>query len=131
MEANQQPDYTSMFDGLCDLVAQDTFQTDQNTYMDTHVGKFSDAEENKLEYTTVHEGYIFMCDKYIEAYLQGQQYDRDDLDNFYVDLKENFQTYHQRNADVCATLLDICDFQSFKKTILSMKEARRKEGVKS
>ena len=35
-----------------------------------HMVKFEDTEENKLEYTTVHEGYVFILKSIIDAQLK-------------------------------------------------------------
>jgi hypothetical protein len=38
-------------------------------FFNQHNSKFSDAEENKLEYTTIHEEYISIVEEAIESKL--------------------------------------------------------------
>ena len=54
------------------------FKAAQSEYLEAHVDKFTDAEENKLEYTTVHEGYIYILENVIETELH-EHYDDDEI----------------------------------------------------
>ena len=38
-------------------------------FLNQHNSKFSDADENKLEYTTIHEEYISIVEEAIESKL--------------------------------------------------------------
>jgi len=55
---------------LCEFVTHYDFQTAQKDYMEQHVASFDHEDENKLEYTTIHEGYAKILETTLELKLQ-------------------------------------------------------------
>lgn len=91
--------------------------------MDQHVGTFDHEDENKLEYTTIHEGYIQICETLVELKLK-QHFDEHLVKEFYQVFQQNFEHFKAQNADACDTLLDMLDFNKFKRTMLEMKQSQ-------
>jgi len=58
----QQNNYPAIFSNICELVTASEFQKAQSDYMNLHKDKFLPQEENQLEHTTVHEGYIYLLE---------------------------------------------------------------------
>ena len=52
----------AIFLEICEYVTLPDFQAAQHSYIEMHKTKFEDTEENKLEYTTIHEGYILIAE---------------------------------------------------------------------
>ena len=50
--------------------------------MELHVAKFDHEDENKLEYTAIHEGYIKILETFLEAKLQDH-FNEDQVNTFY------------------------------------------------
>lgn len=57
-----------------------------------HASKFEDTEENKLEYTTIHEGYVYILEKIIDGKLK-EKFSEEQVDDFYSGFIADFQTY--------------------------------------
>ena len=112
----------AIFKSICDLVNQHEFITAQEEFFVQHVDKFSyDKEENQLEHTTVHEGYIYILEKIIDIKLK-EQYTQAEINAFYKSFKKNFSTFQSKNAQVVSTLNDFIDFQKFKETMIEWKK---------
>ena len=50
--------------------------------MHQHAHTFDHEDENKLEYTTIHEGYIQICQTLLELKLK-QHYQENEVEEFY------------------------------------------------
>ena len=58
--------------------------------MHMHAAKFShDIEENKLEYTTIHEGYILIAEEQIDTKLE-EKYSKEEIEVFYKTFEDRF-----------------------------------------
>lgn len=68
------------------------FQGSCKDYFGMHAHKFEDTEENKLSYTTVHEGYVFILETVIDVKLKGK-YGNEKVDAFYGCFVENFPEF--------------------------------------
>ena len=110
----------AIFTKIADYVKRAEFQSAQHAFFEKHKGTFDEAEENKLEYTTIHEAYIYMLDTLIGVELK-EEYSDQQIDAFYEDFKNNHQQYEGQNPDVVMTLLEFLDFQKFKAVILEFK----------
>ena len=96
------------------------FQSTCDLFFESNCHKFTDDEENKLEYTQVHEAYIEILDKIIEGNILSK-FSEDQVDNFYETFKDNIQTYNQESPRAVEILYSFIDFESFKKDILKFK----------
>lgn len=102
------------------MVTLQDFQTDQIAYLEMHKDKFEDTDENKLEYTTIHEGYVLILEQQIDEELKNI-YAKPEIDSFYATFQDHFDSYQKENLEVVETLMDFIDFKKFKKTILEYK----------
>lgn len=82
---------------------------------------FSEGDENKLEYTQVHEEYIHVIDQAIEAQLLATFTDVE-IAAFYDDFKAGFQAYKEKNPDAFEILCCTIDFPKFKEQMLKFKK---------
>ena len=57
----------AIFEMICELLTHVDYKNAQFDYLTKHAMKFDDEEENKLEYTTIHEGYIYLMESIIDA----------------------------------------------------------------
>ena len=44
----------ALFKDLCDHITQSEFQAAQMAFLEQHLDKFDETDENKLEYTEIH-----------------------------------------------------------------------------
>ena len=63
-------------------------------FFNQHNSKFSDADENKLEYTTIHEEYISIVEEAIESKLT-LDFSQEQIDSFYKDFQQNPKKYQE------------------------------------
>lgn len=98
-----------IFKYICDYIKLEEFINAQSDYLNIHCNKFEDSEENKLEYTTVHEGYIHILETLVDAKLQ-QKFTEDQINDFYGDFIPNFNDYKKLNEDCCDSLMEFIDF---------------------
>lgn len=96
------------------------FKSSCDLFFDANCHKFSDDEENKLEYTQVHEAYIEILDRIIESNILSK-FSEEQVDSFYVTFKENIKTYNETSPRAVEILYGFIDFESFKKDILKFK----------
>ena len=59
-----------MFHLICDLIATPEFVDAESTFFQEYSDKFEDSEENKLEYSQIHEKFILILEQLIEAKLK-------------------------------------------------------------
>ena len=58
-----------IFNALCEYMADGGFQSTQTEFMEHHYKTFDPEEENKLEYTNIHDAYIQILETVIEQQL--------------------------------------------------------------
>lgn len=95
-------------------------------FMQKHMHVFDEADENKLEYTTIFEEYVVILEGSIDSKLY-QHYSEQQIKAFYNDFKDNFAQYQSINTDVVETLFGFTDFNKFKKQMLEVKTTTAKE----
>ena len=61
-----------MFKLICDLVVDPEFVDAEATFYQEQCQQFDEGEENKLEYTQIHEKFILILEQLIEARLKEQ-----------------------------------------------------------
>ena len=72
-----------IFKSLSDYIADVEFSKAQCNFFEKINHKFEDSEENKLEYTSIFEEYVFIVENIIEAKLK-ENYTEEHLNNFYT-----------------------------------------------
>jgi hypothetical protein len=90
-------------------------------FFEGNAHKFTDDEENKLEYTKIHEEYIYIIDEMIEGQLK-LTFSEDEIDQFYADFKNNYHKFHAKNRDAVDILNCAIDFSRFKELMLKIKK---------
>mmetsp|Transcript_40337 Transcript_40337/g.61555 ORF Transcript_40337/g.61555 Transcript_40337/m.61555 type:complete len:106 (+) Transcript_40337:40-357(+) len=103
-----------LFKDLCDHLAQADFQAAQSEFLQKHADKFEDTDENKLEYTDIHQQYVYILDEVLEANLKSK-YSDDQITAFNEHFQANFKDYEKVNDVVVETLFGFLDFAQFKK----------------
>ena len=61
-----------VFDAIAAQVLQVDFKQNIHSFFGQHCDKFTNDEENKLEYTQIHEAYMEILDRIIESNLVGK-----------------------------------------------------------
>ena len=115
-------DNATIFNALTDYMNLAEFQKAQSEYMELHKHRFTSDEENKLEYTTVHEGYVFILENIIDVKLK-ERFSDDQVKAFYAHMLTNYAMYKALNPQKMDDLMDFLDFNVFKKTMIAFKEA--------
>ena len=82
--------------------------------------KFEDTEENKLEYTSIFEEYVFIVESIIDAKLK-ENYSEEQLNSFYLHFKDCYKIYEPVNADTVEVLFGFTEFVKFKDQVLKFK----------
>ena len=67
-------------------------------FFETHCDKFSDEEENKLEYTPVHEEYILACEQVIENKM-NENFSPEQIQEFYTAFPGMYEGLKDKNPD--------------------------------
>ena len=88
----------AIFNVICEQLTRAEYKDAQYSYLTKHASKFDDTEENKLEYTTVHEGYIYLLESVIDTKLQ-ESFSDEQVQTFYIHFKDNFKSYEQENLE--------------------------------
>ena len=116
-----------IFDLICDYITSPDFQLAQQNFIDQHKAKFTDQEENKLEWTPIHEGYIFIMEQMIDLKVTDGKHTEDQLAAFYEHFKTNYADYKAQNEEAMQTLLDFLDFNKFKANMIEFKKIMDKD----
>jgi len=82
-------------------------------FMEQYCNKFTDDDENKLEYTPIHEEFIHICEDSIESKLL-ENFSQEDVDGFYKNFASVYPTFKEKNPDTCDVLNGMIDFSHFK-----------------
>jgi hypothetical protein len=118
------------FDGalaeLGELVYSPEFKAAQLQYFDRFCDEFSDAEENKLSYTTIHNEYQKTVEATIESNLGAEKYQLlcDGLEEHAQAGKGMLSTGNQKTDDAFEVLHCAADFEKFKMVMLAKRNAR-------
>lgn len=90
---------------------------------------FEDTDENKLEYTPLHEEFIKLSENAMEAYIKEQLgLAQEDIDAFYLALQEpnKLKVLEASNKDTVDHLYTMLDFAKFKQQMLDAKKGAPK-----
>jgi len=87
-----QQEQKDIFQDICDYVKMHDFQLACTEYFGMHAHKFEDTEENKLSYTSVHEGYVYILETVIDAKLK-EKHGEAKVEEFYSTFLDNFVEY--------------------------------------
>ena len=82
--------------------------------------QFTSDEENQLIYTDIFNEYVKLIDCNIDQILL-EKWNKEQLDEFYNDFKNDLKHYKDINYDVVDILFNAIDFQAFKETMLKFK----------
>jgi hypothetical protein len=82
MESLNQKDI-EIFDCISELIIKETFSSATTEFLKENCNKFEEGEENKLEYTAIHESYVKILEDLIETRLY-EKFSEDELTHFYT-----------------------------------------------
>ncbi len=119
MDSNQA--HMDLFKDLCDHMAQADFQAAQAEFFHKHAEKFEDTDENKLEYTDLHQQYVYILDEVLEASLKSK-YTEDQITAFNEHFQTNYKDYEKVNDAAVDSLFGFLDFNKFKQQAIKMKQ---------
>lgn len=123
MDANVITDQNkAVFEKIVELVTSSDFQSGVTQFLTKHMDTFDDEEENKLEYSTIHEEYVTLLEQIIDSKL-FQDFPEPTVKAFYSDFANNFKSYEQINPDTVETLFGFTDFNKFKEQVLELKKS--------
>ncbi len=100
-----------------EIIMEEKFQEAQDKFMNANYKHFEDSDENKLIYTTVHNEYISLIEKYLETQLKKK------VANFCMDdfMKNLMSRREELEGEIFELLLSFEDFIEFKQMMLSFK----------
>ena len=111
----------AIFDAICKLLRTEDFAASQKTFFFKHKDTFTEDDENKLEYTQIHEAYVQILETLIAANLK-EDYSDEQIDAFYQDFTANIPKYEERDALGVNSLFSFTDLPKFKESILMFKK---------
>jgi ADP-ribosylation factor 2-binding protein len=102
------------------LIGDEEFSSVQNAFFDEHCGKFTDDEENRVEYTAIFEDYTTVMESTLERLLAAKVagFNMHDFEKQLIYRKEDIA------GDIFDLLLSFSDFTEFKAQILAHKRMR-------
>mmetsp|Transcript_22678 Transcript_22678/g.34968 ORF Transcript_22678/g.34968 Transcript_22678/m.34968 type:complete len:115 (+) Transcript_22678:120-464(+) len=83
-------------------------------------------EENKHEYASIHEAYIFLVDQAIEGTI-NIEFGEERVEAFYRDFVQNYGKYKGLNDNTVDILKNATDFEKFKHQMVEMKKTLANE----
>lgn len=105
---------------LEDLIMDDTFLHQQQSFIQQYCHEFENTEENKLSYTSIYQQYTTQVELQISTTLQRIGYTLNDL----IVQCELHSEIVNSGHDVFEILATIGDFQAFKQMMLDYKNDR-------
>jgi hypothetical protein len=121
------------------IISELAFQHEIDTFVDAYCVYFDDVEENKLEYTTLHNQYADLAEKRIEARMQEMMGPAFDMAAFLQHLPTFIEggaggitgADDKEQSDFATTLevlLSFSDFVAFKSMMLAKKKSKETVG---
>jgi hypothetical protein len=86
-----------------------------------HCKTFDEAEENKLEYTDIHNEYVKIIESTIEKNLL-KEYSQEDINKLMEDIKQDYTKYEEVNIEAFDAMIAFTDVLKFKEQILRFKK---------
>jgi hypothetical protein len=122
-----------------DIISEPSFQHEIDTFVDAYCVYFDDVEENKLEYTTLHNQYTELAEKRIEARMQDMMGPTFDMASFLEHLPAFIEggaagvtgadDQEQSNFAITLEVLqNFSDFVAFKSMMLAKKKSKETSG---
>ena len=107
------------------LVCDDEFRSIQEGFFDEHCDKFTDSEENRVEYTAIFEDYTTLMETTLERLLSSKVagFSMHDFEKQLINRKEDIA------GEIFDLLLSFSDFSEFKSLILAHKAEREGGGA--
>jgi hypothetical protein len=121
------------------IISEPTFQNEIDMFVDANCMYFDDVEENKLEYTTLHNQYIELAEKRIEVRMQDMMGPAFDMIAFLMHLPAFIEggaggvtgADEKEQSDFAMTLevlQSFTDFLAFKTMMLAKKKSKETAG---
>ena len=100
-----------------EIIMEDKFRSIQDEFMHKNYKHFEESDENKLIYTTVHNEYVSLIEKYLDAQLK-KKVKQFNMDEF---MKTLLARREELEGEIFELLLTFDDFVEFKQLMLSFK----------
>ena len=106
---------------LEEILLGETFTVVQKGFCDAHCEKFSDAEENKVEYTDLFQEYTTLIEKTLDEQLQARipGFSMKAFETVLADRKD------QIDIEIFDLLMSLGDFTEFKELMLAHKRDKK------
>lgn len=107
------------------LVCDDEFRSIQEGFFDAHCDKFSEDEENRVEYTAIFEDYTTLMETTLERILSAKVsgFNMHEFEKQLINRKEDIA------GEIFDLLLSFSDFQEFKSLIVAHKLEKEGGGL--
>lgn len=119
-QQNDQAKNMAIFKDISEYVLAPEFSEAQMTFFEKIKDKFDESEENKLEYTSIFEEYVYILENIIDSKLKANHTEVE-LEAFYIHFKDNYQIYEPQNSDTVEVLFGFTEFTKFKEAVLKYK----------
>eukprot|EP00933_Yihiella_yeosuensis_P080254 TRINITY_DN93661_c0_g1_i1.p1 TRINITY_DN93661_c0_g1~~TRINITY_DN93661_c0_g1_i1.p1 ORF type:complete len:334 (+),score=79.03 TRINITY_DN93661_c0_g1_i1:27-1004(+) len=111
------------------IVSETEFQQEIETFVESNCDAFEDVEENKLEYTSLHDQYTEIAERRIESKMMESLGPTFDMVAFLLALPDFLETGQAGNDDesnqaTLEVLSNFNDFQAFKSMMIARKKAK-------
>ncbi len=102
------------------VVCSDEFGSIQESFFDKHSAKFTDDDENRVEYTAIFEDYTMLMESTLERLLSAKvpDFNMHEFEKQLINRKEDIA------GEIFDLLLSFSDFTEFKAQILAYKRAK-------
>merc|ERR1719281_1474263 len=117
----------SLLRQIDEIMSSDEFKTATSEFFRSHCFEFTDEDENRLEYTTIHQQFEALVESYLET-----------LGEDYVYFCEHFEEFLQDPGEMTKSRLQtldmltgMADFEIFKASMLSTKSEMKLEALEA
>jgi len=119
--SSEDNEFDMVVGALEDILLGDEFNGVQKGFLDAHCSKFSDAEENKVEYTDLFQEYTALIEKTLDAQLQAR------IPGFSMKAFEAVLTDRKDQIDIeiFDLLMSLGDFSEFKELMLAHQREKK------
>lgn len=128
----EESDVARAWEATGHIVSQAAFQQEIDAFVSANCEYFEDTEENKFEYTTLHNQYIELAERRIESSLQevlGPSFSMEAFMNALPPFLEGLKCAEESDDVDFATTLEVLnsftDFMAFKTMMLTKKQSMK------
>jgi polyhydroxyalkanoate synthesis regulator phasin len=117
----------SLLRQIDEILSSEEFQNSTSEFFRLHCSEFTDEDENRLEYTTIHQQFEALVESYLVTLGEDYAYFCENFAEFLQDPGEMTKSRLQ----TLDTLTGMADFEIFKATMLSTKSEMKLEALEA